>query len=411
MPKTWFRIALLNFLIAGCIGALLRYAFVDEVSWLKFQNWLHGHSHVAMLGWVYQGLFALIIGTILPIKRQKAGIYKWLFGLTQVSVLGMLISFPIVGYGSLSVTFSTLHILLSYAFAWAVFKDLKTGNSSLQKIPWSHRFVKTALVLMLLSTVAIWSLLPIIASGKAGTALYYGAVQFYLHFQFNGWFIFAVLGLFLKLVEERQISISNRNLRTFYFLLLTSCILTFALAITWSTPLPLLFLINSIGVFIQLGALMVFVQIVGKIWPHIRSSIYGWARVFLILSFVSFVIKILIQTSVIIPAFATVAYTIRNYVIGFLHLMLLGMVSGFIFGFGALKSYIQFKSSPAIIGAVLFLLGFVLSEGVLFLQGTMFWAAMGFLPKYYELLFSASALIPLGVFIILISNIINKPQH
>ena len=49
---------------------------------------------------------------------------------------------------------------------------------------------------MLLSTLAIWSIPPIMIKMGAGSPIYQAAVQFYLHFQFNGWFIFAVLGLF-----------------------------------------------------------------------------------------------------------------------------------------------------------------------------------------------------------------------
>ena len=48
-----------------------------------------------------------------------------------------------------------------------------------------------------------------------------------------------------------------------------------------------------------------------------------------------------------------------------------------------------------------FIVGFILSEVVLFLQGTMFWGAMGFMPYYYELLFGVSALLPIGLFFIL----------
>jgi len=45
-------------------------------------------------------------------------------------------------------------------------------------------------------------------------------------------------------------------------------------------------------------------------------------------------------------------------------------------------------------------LGFVLSECLLFLQGTMLWWGIGFLPQYYELLFGCSLLLPLGILLI-----------
>ena len=51
--RIWLVVALLNFLMAAGMGALLRMAFVVEIPWVKYQYLLHAHSHVAMLGWIY----------------------------------------------------------------------------------------------------------------------------------------------------------------------------------------------------------------------------------------------------------------------------------------------------------------------------------------------------------------------
>ncbi|MEZ4932236.1 MAG: hypothetical protein R2788_08975, partial [Saprospiraceae bacterium] len=59
--KTWLRIALLNFLLAAIMGALMRFAFVEEVRWMEYRFMVHGHSHTAMLGWIYLALYALLI--------------------------------------------------------------------------------------------------------------------------------------------------------------------------------------------------------------------------------------------------------------------------------------------------------------------------------------------------------------
>ena len=77
--RTWTIISLFNLLIAVSIGALLRFAFVEEVSWLVFRNFLHAHSHVAMLGWVYLALFTFFIYSFLTPSQQSNPQYKWLF--------------------------------------------------------------------------------------------------------------------------------------------------------------------------------------------------------------------------------------------------------------------------------------------------------------------------------------------
>ncbi len=269
MTKQWFGVALFNLFVAACLGVLMRYAFVSEVSWLHFSYVLHAHSHTAMLGWVYLAFYAFFILAFLDKAQQQQKFYRWLFWVTQISVIGMLIAFPLQGYATWSISFSTLHILCSYAFTYRFFKDLKHKTTA--ALP-SVRFAKMALIFMVVSTLALWSLGPITAMGKQGSALYYAMIQFFLHFQFNGWFIFAALALFFRLLENNTISISAKYLNYFFYTLIVSCFLTYFLAVTWSTPLPILFAINGVGVSIQLISLIFFFFLLQKIYPAIRQQ-------------------------------------------------------------------------------------------------------------------------------------------
>ena len=49
------------------------------------------------------------------------------------------------------------------------------------------------------------------------------------------------------------------------------------------------------------------------------------------------------------------------------------------------------------IGLILFFVGFLSTEFLLFLQGAMFWGALGFVPGYYELILAASIILAIGV--------------
>lgn len=412
MQKKWFKIALINLFIAAILGAILRYAFVAEIPGFKFQYFLHGHSHVAMLGWVYLALYAFLIHSFLPTEKQDSKFYHRLFWVTQITVLGMLISFPIQGYAAFSITCSSLHVLLSYLFIWRFLKDLSlVGGGELavgsvknkssfegEFLPsFSQKFIRASFYFLIISTLALWAMGPIMALGLRGTAWYYSTVQFYLHFQFNGWFIFGVLGLFFKILENKGIVLPPKLTQSFFVLLVISCFLTYALAVTWSNPLPILFVVNSVGVTIQFAALVCFLLIIKQLFSQIKSVFSKWVRVFFTVAFGCFVLKILIQTAVVVPYIGTVGYTIRNFVIGFLHLMLLGMITGFLLGLGIQKKMIDSRYKWARVGFVLFLVGFFLSELILFGQGLLFWGAMGFIPKYYEVLFGVSALMPLGI--------------
>ena len=404
MPKVWFRIALINFFIAAVMGAILRYAFVEEISWLKFRYFLHGHSHVAMLGWLYLGLYALLVHSFLPEVRQHSPFYRNNFIVAQASVVGMLIAFPIQGYGAWSIVFSTLHGLASYFFAYRFWKDMiKDGKAS-------SRFVRTALLFMIFSTLALWAMPPIMLGGLQGKAIYYMTVQFYLHFQFNGWFIFAVLALFFKLLENHGISVATRPIFRFFWLLTVATLFTYALAVAWAEPLPAVFAINSLGVGLQLAALAFFAAIVMRSHQKIQEQLSGWGLLLIKIAFACFALTVLVQTAVIIPYIATVAYTIRNFVIGFIHLILLGIITQFVLGYGILNNLLSIRSSFTRMGLLLLLAGFFGSELLLFLQGTLFWAALGFVPFYYEGLFCISALIPVGILMILLGRRRNAPN-
>ncbi len=406
MAKRWLIIALLNFLIAASLGALLRFAFVEEVSWLNFKSFLHAHSHVAMLGWVYMALFALLTTAFVSSSKVDQRAYNALFWVTQISVVGMLISFPLQGYGSVSIAFSCLHIICSYVFVAWLWADLPKGKS------FAVLLLKTAIAFMVISTIAIWAMGPIMATSLKGSAFYYMAVQFYLHFQFNGWFLFGALALLFKVLEDQNLMIDPKKQNYFLGLLVLSSLLTYALALAWAAPETSIFLANSLGVIVQLSALVVLVFLLRPHYSSLERFFSKAAFRLLIIAGVSFAGKVCIQALVVVPFVAEAAYTIRNYVIGFIHLVLLGAISFSLLALAGKFQLLQTQSNYARWGMIILVLGFIFSEILLFLQGTMFWATLGFMPYYYEFLFGASFLIPLGVLIFLLSQVkeLNSPK-
>lgn len=405
LPRTWIFVSLFNLLLAACLGAILRFVFVTEIPGVSFTNFMHAHSHTAMLGWVYLALFTLMIRFYLPNEEGIYRRYNKLFWLTQVSVLGMFVSFISQSYGPISIAFSSLHGILSYIFIYKFWHDLGEPSPA-NRI--SFKFAKASMVFLILSTLALWAMPVVILTGESRSALYYASVQFYLHFQFNGWFIFGILGILFYFLESKSILFSEKGANLFFRLLVISCLLTYVLAVTWSNPIQALFYINSAGVIIQLAALIIFISLMWPVLPKIKQYFSGITFSLIGFSGICFIAKILIQSAVIIPALAQIGYTIRNYVIGFLHLMLLGMVSSFLLAFSAQNEILNFVSRSARIGIWLFLIGFIGSEGYLFLQGTMFWATMGFLPFYHEGLAIISAFIPAGVLFMIIPQLIQR---
>ena len=377
-------IPLFNLLAAACLGLVLRVAFVRELPGLNYKYILQGHSHVAMVGWLYLLLtLFLYLGAFGKDQDRK---FRVLFWLTQGCIVGMLISFPLQGYGSISITFSTTYLLLAYIFtAWAW---KKTAGDV---------FFRAALAWLVLSTLGTWVLAATMVYKGQFLAYYHGAIQFFLHFQFNGWFTFAVLSLFFRTLDEKGTACSFKDKLTFFRLLVLSTGLTFALAITWSAPRDFIFYINSLGAVLQVVALYYFLRITRAVKRSFLSGMKRITRVFYHVALWSFILKVLIQLFVVMPPVAVISYTIRLYVIGFFHLVLLGTITMFLIAYGLQKQYFTSKSWFSKAGWWLLVVGFILMESLLFGQGTMFWAGWGFIPGYYAIIFFVSALLPLGI--------------
>ena len=405
-PRLWFKIALFNFLAAAILGVLLRFAFVQELSWMNYTNVLHAHSHVASLGWLYLALFALLTRNFV---KQRTTSMTWVFWISQVSVLGMFFTFIHTGYAPLSIGFSTLHAVLSYEFAHILWKELKEREK--EGYPkWALIFIKSSLVFMILSTLALWALPALIIGNLKGSAIYYAIIQFYLHFQFNGWFIFAIIGLFLHGVGDHLGSISDRLMKTFWITLSVSCLLTYALSVTWSMPMPFLFTVNGIGATIQFVGLILFLLILRQFKIDWASRFTRTTHVLMWTALLCLVLKTIIQTSILIPGVADMAFTIRNFVLAFIHLILLGIVSSFLFAEVSSYAWFKTKASGAHIGIGLFLLGFVLTEILLFGQGLLLWFNQGFLDHYHMYIFLASVLLPIAL-VCIVTSLKSAPKH
>jgi len=391
MPKKLVVICLFNFLIAALLGLALRYSFINSIN-LNYRFLTHAHSHIAMLGWVYLMLFTLIVHYFIPDKKP---VYNRLFWITEFAVIGMMLSFPFQGYAAVSISFSTLHIFCSYNFVYLIWKHHQIDN-----LP-SQYFLKASLLFMLLSTIGVWCLGPaVIMLGKA-TAFYQIAIQFFLHFQFNGWFLIAVIAVFFHIIQLKD----SKRFRLFFKLLIISTILTLALPVNWYAPHSFLYWINGSGVLIQLLALMLFLKLIK---PYQILLLKENSRLtFYMFSFTifCFVLKSVLQLISLAPEVSQVAYQHRNLVIGFIHLTMLGVVSGFLFFF-ILQSSLVINNMILRLGIYTFVLGFIITEIILGIQGSMFYLGGGFMPNYYLLLFVFSLLIPLGI-VLLITNILN----
>lgn len=384
--QNWIRWAFGFFFLAVCLGLVMRSFHVVEIPYFEYRNILNTHSHLALLGW---GYLMLVGGMVFGLVKEKDHLkdYKLLFLGTVIALIGMLLSFPFQGYGAVSISFSTLHVLLSYGFAYKLLQVIE----SREKTP-ATRLIRLSIWFMVISTFGLWSLGPVSATLGRMHELYFMAIQWFLHFQLNGWFVLGVLGLILLYFEEKGFKINWSAYQE--WVLVISVVLTFMLAVTWAEPQPIFFQINGLAVMIQLVA---YFWILKSVFSLVKTDQFlGFARLLLLLALASLVAKAVLQGLLIFPSIAVISYSIRMYVIGFLHLVLLGAMTMGVSAVAIARGWISEQpiSRP---GWILLISGFVMTEILLFLQGTLIWLKMGFLPEYNLWLFLASCLFPLSI--------------
>ena len=390
------RLAFLNLLLVALAGFILRYKILFSLPFIDQKHLLHGHSHFAFSGWVTHALMLLLVQYLANKKGETVFIkYKWLINANLITAYGMLISFPIQGYGLYSISFSTLSILVSYVFAFRFWKDL----NRLSEKNVSHRWMKAALAFNVLSSIGAFSLAFMMATKTIHQNWYLAAVYFFLHFQYNGWFFFACMGLaFAKFLYNIPVAVQKR----IFWLFAAACIPAYVLSALW-LPIPKWsFIIVVLAAFSQMAGWIIMVQYVKKQYALIKTLIPKNTLWLFVLSGIALSIKLLLQLGSVIPSLSKLAFGFRPIVIGYLHLILLGVITLFLLGFLMVEKNIQLKPL-ALTGVKIFTAGVIVNEFLLMLQGI---AAISFsaLPYINELLLVAAILLVSGIFVLTISQ-------
>ena len=381
-----FRIPLIFLFIAACIGLLLRWHFILPLGWLQFPNWLHAHSHTMFLGWVFNTLFLAYLSNYSLYSKS----YNILFIILQIVLIGMLISFPLQGYGIVSIVLSALHTILVFIFSWWIFSDFKKLQPTA-----SIWFAKVSLILFTLSALGPFTLGPMVANGLGQTKWYYFSVYYYLHFQYNGVFIFGVLSLFFHTLEERQIQFSIQLTKRFGLLLLIALFPTYLLSTLWAKPGLIFNAIGFSGAVIQIISFYYFIQVIRRIvFPKVNRIV----RALVIMVFFAFALKLLLQLLSAHPVIVQLAFQVRPFMIAYLHLVMIGVVTLFLLAWYLEQKIVELKFTLAtkLIG-----IGFVGSELTLIVSGiSTFHAPSLIKPSVLIIFFSFSITIGIAIFLL-----------
>jgi len=403
MKASWSKISVTFFFTIALLGSIMRIAPFSDI-FLNYEHLLHAHSHVAFQGWIYTALFILICKLYLTDELLKTGKYKLQFYLTLVTILGIMIAFIVEGYALFSILFSSLFQLLNYWFTYRFFKDVKKSELA-KKHQFSLKFIKVGMLLMVLSTFGPWTVGILSAKGFAGSEYFNAALYFFLHFQYNGWFTFAILGLFFWLLEHYKISFKQKGANLFYVLFTAAVIPAYALSLLGMSFRSSIVVFGYIGATLQMGALYFLIQSLRNSFKPISQSFNKMTVILLQLVFTAFILKVILQFASAFPLFQKLAFENRFLIIDFIHLIMIGFMSFFILAILFQLSYLKSNSILSKTGVISLIIGFISSEVILLALGL----SIPFLANLFVLLI-ASTLMAIGILLILIGQHFDKQK-
>jgi hypothetical protein len=402
--KRWAFFSVLNLLILSLVGIILRYKIILPLPFVNQKNLLHAHSHFAFSGWVSMALFTGIVWVLSKHASLDLKKYERLFLLGQIASFGMLFTFPFFGYKLPSILFSTVSVIFSYLFIYSAWKDM---GKSVLPLPVANWF-KAAFIFLIFSSFGTFLLAYLMSSGIHDQEWYIGSVYFFLHFQYNGWFLFSILGFFVYFLSGLTYQPGCYPSPWIFRLFVVSAIPAYFLSALWMNLPAWMYWLAVIAGIVQVIGLVYLIRLFVKCKNGIQAGlplVVKWIWGF---AFLALILKITMQAFSVIPSISHFAFGFRPIVIGYLHLVLLGLVTFFLLGFLVQQKLLDISSPIAKRGFVFFVTGVILNETLLMIQGVWsIWYET--VPYTSQALFGMAVVMFLGLLQILSAQKFNRP--
>lgn len=310
------KISIINFIILSIVGVLLRYIAIYPIEYLTYKNLLHAHSHFAFSAVI------TLFGTILLIKKFEIEYlyqtkFKYLIVVLILTAYGMLFAFSYQGYKLVSIIFSTISLLCTIYIYILIWKNIRNKQHTIILLAY-----KLLLFFLIISSIAPFCLGYLMKSNLAYSPIYYNTVYFYLHFQYNGFFIFIIILLILLNIEKVILNSNSKSIKIYLYIFAISVILTYAISLLWHNASSIKYILSLVGSISQILSIILFYRIV-SINLHQLYRSKNYILLFIILCLIT---KLLMQLVISIPILSHNFITNRNIIIAFLHLTLIGII-------------------------------------------------------------------------------------
>lgn len=388
----WLKLCFFNFFVVSVVGVMMRYNMAFSLPGFTHKFMQESHSHFAFYGWVSASIYLFVTKYLSQISAKlNLKKYQYLMTANQIGSYGMLFTFLYGGYFWLSIVLSS--IALFTGFAYFIFLLIDTKGKRNPEIIW----LKSGAFFATISAIGIFGLAYFSTKKDEFEVLFRASTYFYLHYQYNGFFIFSCIGLLLISLKKLGIEIEEKLNKTIFYLLFFGCFLGYGLSILWIEMNPIFY-----GFFILISIVQLFGAILFLNWirkmdlfnnqnfiQKLLISVFGFA----------FILKFLLQGLSAIPALGVFAFSNINIVIAYLHLVLLMGISLFLIW--KILQLVEIEFNKLLKFSILLLVfGIVCNEIVLALSGIFSIFYIPFLSAKYWLLFvSVVIMISIGIFI------------
>src|SRR5690554_3472113 len=307
----------------------MRYKMVYPLPWINQSNVIHAHSHFVFQGWASLVLICLFISLFLPFDKRNKKAYFFIFWIFQITAFGMLFTFIFQGYAFLSILFSTLSQFVFYWFAVQYFLDMRHSK----KNPFVTYFSFAAIISFILASFGPYFLAYYSTTGVGSPLWTRGALYFYLHFQYNGWFSFAIFALFFEWLERQGIHFNQNHLKRIFLLLVVGIIPGYSLSLIGYLDNIWVYICAYFAIITQLIAIGIFIKVIFDCRKDLNVHLSPIQKLLWGTALLALVSKSILQAISLNPSLAIVAFSLRPLVIGYLHLIFICMLSYFIIGF------------------------------------------------------------------------------
>ncbi len=399
----WLKFSVFNFFLVALLGVIMRYKILYSFPFLDQKHLQDAHSHFAFYGWITNVLYVLImhyISKVNPLVKLRK--YEYLIVINLAASFAMLGTFIYGGYFWASIAASTAALLTSFVFCYFFIRDsMKIQDAS--KI-----WFLAGLFFAVISSAGVFNLAYMMSSKNINQDLYLASEYYFLHFQYNGFFIFSCIGLLLYSMKEAGSPVSERKNKLLFWLMFLGCFIGVGLSVLWMKLPAAVFTLIVIATLGQTAGAVMIYDFVKKSWTNLVVKWSPMHRFVLLFVGFAFAVKIALQLGSNIPAVNQFAFGFRNVVIAYLHLVLLMCIATFLVNEILATNFFTI-SKPLLLGLKLFLLGIFLNEFFLGLMG-IFSIKYISIPYANHFLLYISLLIFIALLLIFV-NLKTKKQH